>query len=68
MRSRFCSLFRRTRKPEPSPARGQEPERLNEWEREVEQERRRTATIRICNSMEAREAAERRAALPRWRR
>lgn len=68
MRFKFWSLFSRTRKPAPSPSRVQAPELLNDWQREVEQERRRTATIRICNSMEAREAAERRAVLPWWRR
>ena len=68
MRFRFCSLFRRPRKSEPSPSRGQEPEWLNDWHREAELERRRAATIHICNSIAAREAAERRAASFWWRR
>ena len=67
MRLRFCSLFRRPRKPEPSPARMQAPERLNDWQREVEQESRRAANIRILRNIERREAAARRAALPWWR-
>lgn len=67
MRLRFCSLFRRPRKPELLPARLKAPERLNDWQRELEQERRRAANIRILRNIERREAAERRAALLWWR-
>ncbi len=61
-------IFSRKAKRLPSAIRAQEPELLGSWAREVECEMRRQCNIACLKRMAAREASEKLAAMPWWRR